>query len=129
MPVRRLSSARPCLPRPGRARAAGASILVAAALLVAGHGASAEAPCTVAWDGGAGTNGWSDDANWSENRQPGDADVVCIGSGADVSFSIVSETVAALRVDGSLTVAAQDLRVASGTDSHVDGSLTLTGGH
>src|SRR5437764_671313 len=30
MPLRRLSSARPCLPRPGRARAGGASILVAA---------------------------------------------------------------------------------------------------
>src|SRR4051794_41038530 len=99
MLLRRLSSDRSCLPRPGRARAAGASLVVAAVVLLAGRAAPAADPCSISWDGGAGTSNWSDDANWSGNRQPGETDVVCIGQGADVSFSIVAETVAALRVD------------------------------
>ena len=34
-------------------------------------------PCTIAWDGGEGTDLWSDAANWSPDRLPQPVDDVC----------------------------------------------------
>src|SRR4051812_33513613 len=114
------------LPRRGRATAAVASIIAAAALT--GSPSQAADPCTVSWDGGGGTGNWVDDANWTGDRKPGAEDLACIRAGAQVTFSIADATVAGLRVDGSLTIASSDLTVAGTKQSEVTGSLTLAGG-
>lgn len=35
-------------------------------------------PCTIAWDGGAGTDDWHHSANWTPDRLPGPSDVACV---------------------------------------------------
>ena len=35
-------------------------------------------PCTIVWDGGAGTAAWLDAANWTDDRMPTVADDACV---------------------------------------------------
>lgn len=125
-PSRRRACDRISLPRLGQAAAAVAAVAVA---LFAGVGAApASDPCSISWDGGAGTMLWVDAANWTEDRLPGAADEACIGSGAGVDFG-GSATVGGLRVDGALSVTGLgDLTVAGTQESGGDGTLTLKSG-
>ena len=86
MPPRRRQLDSSSLPRRCRATAAVAGVIGALALLALGPDSRAADPCTISWDGGAGTKRWQDDANWTGNRQPADADTVCIGAGSEVEF-------------------------------------------
>ncbi|MFL5780307.1 MAG: Calx-beta domain-containing protein [Thermoleophilaceae bacterium] len=106
-----------------------AAFAAAAALAVGGTPASpAAAPCTIEWDGGAGTGDWADDANWTLDRQPSAADEVCVGPGADVRFGAANAQVAGLRLDGTLTVTFSELEVLGTGESDGAGTLTIRGG-
>jgi len=63
-----------------------AGVTAGVALLLGGAASRASDPCTISWDGGAGTNRWFDSANWTGDRAPGPADEVCIAAGREVLF-------------------------------------------
>ncbi|TMK62493.1 MAG: hypothetical protein E6G53_13470 [Actinobacteria bacterium] len=127
MPRRRRQPDSSNLPRRCRATAAVAGVVGALILLAPGHPSRAAEPCTIAWDGGAATKRWQDDPNWTGDRQPTDGDTVCIGAGREVEFGGLRTTVAAVRVDGSLTLLANDLRIAGPAESEVTGSFAVAG--
>src|SRR2546429_4837165 len=127
MPPRRRQLDSSSLPRRCRATAAVAGVIGALAVLASGPDSRAADPCTISWDGGAGTKRWQDDANWTGNRQPADADTVCIGAGSEVEFGGLRTTIAALRVDGSLKLLSNDLRIAAPGESQIAGSFAVAG--
>jgi hypothetical protein len=72
--------------------------LATAAFAVILSAASADAQCTDTWTGSGGDHNWSNGANWSNGKEPGTSDAVCIQkSGAavnmDVSDGILNLTV------------------------------------
>ncbi|HEX8051604.1 MAG TPA: hypothetical protein VF517_01330, partial [Thermoleophilaceae bacterium] len=98
-PARRLDRLR------SRRRAiVGAVLAGLVAALVTGAPSSAEDACTIAWDGGAGSDVWREAANWTGNRLPGPADTACIPGGTSVRYFFGSDTVTALGGEGSVTV-------------------------
>ena len=104
-----------------------AGVIGAVLLLGPGHESRAADPCTISWDGGAFTKRWQDDANWTGDRQPADADTVCIGAGSEVEFGGLRTTIAAIRVDGSLKLLSNDLRIAGPAESEAAGSFAVAG--
>lgn len=105
-----------------------AALAAVTAALALGSGSDAADTCAIAWDGGAGTTDWADDANWTLNREPAADDEVCIATGAEVRFSAANAQVAGLRLDGSLTVAFSELEVLGTGESAGAGTLTISGG-
>src|SRR5256714_1131351 len=128
MPRRRRQHDSSSLPRRGRATAVVAGITAGVALLLGGAASRASDPCTISWDGGAGTNRWFDSANWTGDRAPGPADEVCIAAGREVLFDSVSAKVAGLRLDGSLTIEYSGLEIAATREADVTGSLAISTG-
>ncbi|HYN36922.1 MAG TPA: hypothetical protein VEV82_08085, partial [Actinomycetota bacterium] len=63
--------------------------------------------CTTNWDGGAATDAWEDDQNWSGDVEPGEGvainDFACIPAATDVELSS-TRNVLGVVVNGSLTV-------------------------
>ena len=104
-----------------------AAVAAVLGLLWAGPAGRADDPCTIDWDGGAGTIDWADAANWTGDRLPGAADTACIGAGAGVRFGNSTTQVAGLRVDGSLAIVFSELEVLGTRDSEVAGTLTVSG--
>src|SRR4051794_32320998 len=101
MPHRRRQHDQSTLPRHGRVLAAVVGVALALSLL-AGDATRAADTCTTSWDGDAGTDRWTDAANWTGNRLPGAADRVCIGAGFQVSLALADAQVAGVDVAGSL---------------------------
>ncbi len=101
-----------------------ASLLAAACLGPAAALAGADPASVVTWDGGAGTNLWSDKANWSGDTLPGAGDAVQIPAGASVVFSTTA-SVDSVQVDGSLTMTTGTLTLASDSTA---ATFTMSGG-
>ena len=87
-----------------------ACALAAGALVApatAGGGCSNSSP-TIRWDGGAATDRWGDQQNWSPNRLPDAGDYVCIPAGVQVrldgSMDAVEAQVIGVDVEGTLVV-------------------------
>lgn len=93
-------------------------------------GAGAVVPCTVSWDGGAGTKSWHDADNWSTDAVPGSRDKVCITqAGASVVFSEGAVTVAGMDMSQSLKVTGgATLTVGSSLDSSITGAIAIDAG-
>src|SRR5438270_5354962 len=127
MPHRRRPLAWFSLPRRGRAAAAVAGILGAAAFLSVGM-APASGPCTIEWDGGAGTNRFGDAQNWTGDRVPGAADRACIGTGHPVTFGSGFGSVGAIDSESSFTVSGGQLTIGGVGGSSIRASLTVTSG-
>jgi Calx-beta domain-containing protein len=127
MPPRRRQSDSSNLPRRCRAAAAVAGVIAACAVVAPGDDSRAADPCTISWDGGAATKRWQDDTNWDHDRQPADGDTVCIGAGSEVEFGGLRTTIAAVRVDGSLKLLSNDLRIAGPGESEITGSFAVAG--
>ena len=85
----------------------------------------------ICWDGGAGTNLWTDAANWTGDVLPGVNDLVFIalGGGSSVLLNSGSHTIAGLNTSAGnhLTINGASLTLAS-LDSTLGGNLTLGGG-
>ncbi|MFZ5454725.1 MAG: beta strand repeat-containing protein, partial [Pseudomonadota bacterium] len=85
----------------------------------------------ICWDGGAGTNLWTDAANWTGDVLPGVNDLVFIalGGGSSVLLNSGSHTIAGLNTGAGnhLTINGASLTLAS-LDSTLGGNLTLGGG-
>jgi hypothetical protein len=107
---------------------AAVATLLTGLVLAAGPASDAADPCTIDWDGGAGTSSWHDDANWTGDRVPRSDDEVCIGAGADVRFTAANAQVAGLRLGGSMTIAFSELEVLGTAESDGAGTLTLSAG-
>ena len=103
---------------PGTSRARRA--VIAAAVAVTGVGAGValavtpDPACTISWDLGA-SGSWGVASNWTDDRLPGAADVVCIQPASGVTVTHGSST--------SITTLISD----SSTLEVTGGSLTITG--
>ncbi|WP_018412869.1 two-partner secretion domain-containing protein [Methyloversatilis thermotolerans] len=90
----------------------------------------------ICWDGGAGTNLWTDAANWTGDVLPGVNDLVFIAldGGASVLLSSGDQRIAALNTatGSTLTIAGGTLTLTGGTNaslaSSLQGDVLLTGG-
>jgi hypothetical protein len=84
--------------------------------------------CTISWDGGAATTSWSAAANWSENRQPGAGDDVCIEAGDVVEHGEWTETeVDSIAGAGKLILSEGELAIEASGDASI-AELELAGG-
>jgi phage baseplate assembly protein gpV len=91
-------------------------------ILWSGH-AYGQVPCSVTWDGGAGTDNWADAANWSGDSVPSTSDSVCIPNTALSLVLIDSVTTATIQAIDS----AETLRVEGNlslTDTGVDSTIS-----
>src|SRR3989442_5715413 len=126
MPHRRRPPVWLSLPRRGRAAAAVAGILGALAAAVSVGLAPAASPCTIEWDGGAGTNRYGDAENWTGDRVPGAGDRACIGAGHPVIFGSGFASVGAIDSESSFTVSGGQLTIGGNGGASVRAPLTLT---
>src|SRR5512132_2511852 len=141
-------SSKPRCIRPRPLRIVLLVLLVAIGLMLGPRVASGAVPCTVNWDGGAGTDLWNDAANWTGDSVPAPTDYVCIPDTVLSQVRIDSSTTATiqavdssetLRIEGALSLtdtgvdsSVSNLEIAGILDGSgtltVDGSLTWIGG-
>src|SRR5512132_1889159 len=141
-------SSKPRCIRPRPLRIVLLVLLVAIGLMLGPRVASGAVPCTVNWDGGAGTDLWNDAANWTGDSVPAPTDYVCIPDTVLSQVRIDSSTTATiqavdssetLRIEGALSLtdagvdsSVSNLEIAGTLDGSgtltVDGSLTWIGG-
>lgn len=92
-------------------------------------------PGNISWDGGAGTNRWSDAANWSGDRLPGSGSIVTIPAQAALNEILIDQNVEIarlttsepLRVEAKSTTTPVTVRVNSGA-SVINQGVVLKGG-
>lgn len=92
-------------------------------------------PGNINWDGGAGTNRWSDAANWSGDRLPGSGSIVTIPAQAALNEILIDQNVEIarlttsepLRVEAKSTTTPIMVRVNSGA-SVINQGVVLKGG-
>lgn len=97
-------------------------VVVGAAVAVAGAGASValavtpDPACTISWDL-AGSGSWGVASNWTDDRLPGAADVVCIqpASGVTVTYGSDATVTTVISDNSTLDVTGGSLRI-SGTE-------------
>ena len=80
---------------------------------------NAEAGILKVWDGGAGTDNWSDGDNWNPNGVPSSGDVILIDDVGGIN------TIVHLNIDFTLT-SAGSLTIDSGDSLIIDSGKTLT---
>ena len=84
--------------------------------------------CDVTWDGGAGTDSWTDDANWTGDVAPLEGEVACVASGGPDAVVVDAPgdvEVYALYVNGGLILRSGNLMTHE--DSYVK-ELGVSGG-
>ncbi|MBX7105620.1 MAG: hypothetical protein K1X57_16170 [Gemmataceae bacterium] len=89
---------------------------------------SRDVPAAVAWDGGAGTNLWSDAANWDTNTLPAAGDDVTIGGAAQVVFSAAAPNVSLASVTSTAPFLLSGGVLDIATTGNFSGAFTQTGG-
>ena len=94
---------------------------VALAMLVSfsAQTATAALPCTITWDGEAGTTSWATGVNWDTDVVPGPNDDVCIPDfsfGIDVVHSSGATTIASIQGSGGLEISGGALDVTGISD-------------
>ncbi len=82
---------------------------------------------TITWDGPA-TGSWHTAANWNSNTLPDASDVVGIPAGVTVTYSMTTNTITGLLLDGTLRITGGTLTIASDLDVSSSGTLQITGG-
>lgn len=92
-------------------------------------------PGNITWDGGAGTNRWSDPANWSGDQVPGSGSVVTIPAQSSINEILIDQSLdlarltanVPLRLEAKSTATPLLLRVNSGA-SAINQGVILKGG-
>ncbi len=101
--------------------------LAAALLALVVPATSTAAPCTITFDGGAGTSSWHDAANWTTDAVPGPSDHVCIGN-VPVNYSTGDTSILSLQSQGTLELTGGSLSLTDATNASTTVNLTQSGG-
>ena len=98
---------------------------VAVVLVVLGGVGTAQAACTINWDGGAGTSLWSTGTNWDTNVPPASTDDVCIPAGVTtVTHDPAATSIRSLQLARTLSINNLTSLTITGTGATQNSQLT-----